>query len=71
MKLSFIVTLSVITVSALYAFNNKPLEYEVTQNDYAQMSTVKLQEEVEKLIQDDKLPFPMGVELIKRWTKTQ
>ncbi|CAA6822274.1 MAG: Unknown protein [uncultured Sulfurovum sp.] len=31
------------------------------------MSTAELQEEVEKLSQIGKLPFEMGIELIKRW----
>lgn len=32
------------------------------------MSTPKLQEEVEKLSVEGKLPFEMGLELMKRWT---
>jgi hypothetical protein len=32
------------------------------------MSTTKLQEEVEKLSIEGKLPFEMGLELIKRWS---
>ena len=32
------------------------------------ISTPKLQEEVEKLSIEGKLPFEMGLELMKRWT---
>jgi hypothetical protein len=32
------------------------------------MSTTKLEEEVEKLSIEGKLPFEMGLELIKRWS---
>jgi len=32
------------------------------------MSTTKLQEEVERLSIEGKLPFEMGLELIKRWS---
>ena len=32
------------------------------------MSTTKLQEEVERLSIEGKLPFEMGLEIIKRWS---
>lgn len=32
------------------------------------ISTIKLQEEVEKLSIEGKLPFEMGLELMKRWS---
>lgn len=35
------------------------------------MSTFKLQEEVEKLSREGKLPFDMGLELMKRWTENK
>jgi len=35
---------------------------------YAEMTTSELQEAVEKLSSENKLPFGMGLELIKRWT---
>jgi hypothetical protein len=35
------------------------------------MSTVQLQSEVERLSIDGKLPFEMGLELIKRWSDNQ
>ena len=35
------------------------------------MSTQQLQHEVEKLSLEGKLPFEMGLELIKRWTDNQ
>lgn len=37
---------------------------------YKQMSTAELQIEVERLSNEDKLPFKMGLELIQRWSKT-
>lgn len=36
---------------------------------YQTMSTTQLQEEVEKRSIKGNLPFEMGIELIKRWTK--
>lgn len=33
------------------------------------ISTQRLQEEVEKLSNEGKLPFEMGLELMKRWSK--
>ena len=33
------------------------------------MSTTKLQEEVERLSIEGKLPFEMGLELMKRWSE--
>ncbi len=35
------------------------------------MSTKKLQEEVERLSVEGKLPFDMGMELLKRWSDNQ
>lgn len=35
------------------------------------MSTKKLQEEVERLSIEGKLPFDMGMELLKRWSDNQ
>jgi len=37
------------------------------QNSYSSMNTIELQKQVEKLSKQGKLPFEMGLELIKRW----
>ena len=64
--------LSLITVSIMYGAgivdnlgNNTDTSSQTTYNN---MSTIQLQIEVERLSQNGELPFPMGLELIKRWT---
>ena len=37
---------------------------------YSSMETVELQRQVELLSKKDAVPFQMGMELIKRWTKS-
>ena len=39
-----------------------------TQNAYSKITTTELQKKVEHLSQIGKLPFEMGLELIRRWT---
>ena len=63
--------LSLITVSIMYGAgiihlsdNNDTIQ----ETPYQNMSTTQLQAEVERLSQSGELPFPMGLELIKRWT---
>lgn len=58
------ITLSLITISIIYATgcDTSP------KTTYSNMSTIQLQEEVERLSHNGNLPFPMGMELIKRWT---
>jgi hypothetical protein len=58
-------TLFVLSVSFLNACENT--EEESTQKSFSTMSTQELQVEVEKLSQVGKLPFEMGLELMKRW----
>jgi len=63
--------LSLITVSIMYGAgiihlsdNNDTIQ----EAPYQNMSTTQLQAEVERLSQNGELPFPMGLELLKRWT---
>ncbi len=57
-----IIALTLLSVSLSFASTQKP-----TQN-YAALSTEKLQQIVEELSNQGKLPFELGVELIKRWS---
>lgn len=59
-------------ISASYEISLQSKESSVhvpEKQSYMRMSTEELQEEVEKRSREGNLPFPMGVELIKRWTK--
>ena len=56
--------LSLITLATVYASSIMAPK----QIDYKQMTTVELQKEVEKRSIDGTLPFPMGLELINRWS---
>jgi len=64
--------LSLITVSIMYGAgiidfgDNTDTS---SQTAYNNMSTIQLQIEVERLSQKGALPFPMGLELIERWTQ--
>ena len=63
--------LSLITVSIMYGAGIVELSDHTdtsSQTTYSNMSTTQLQIQVERLSQNGELPFPMGVELIKRWT---
>jgi hypothetical protein len=63
-----IILLSLMTVSIIYAawlLNFSDTSAQIT---YRNMSTMELQEEVERLSQNGDVPFPIGMELIKRWT---
>jgi len=64
-----IIPLSLLTVSIIYASALVNLNDTSIQTTYSNMSTMELQEEVERLSQNGDVPFPMGIELIKRWTK--
>jgi len=63
-----IFTLSLITVSIIYASKLVQLNNTLPQVAYHDMELTKLQEEVEKRTQNGDLPFDMGLELIKRWS---
>lgn len=64
-----VITLSFITVSIAYATGLVHLSDISPETTYSNMSTKQLQIEVEKLSQNGCVPFPMGTELVKRWTK--
>lgn len=51
----------------LYSLNNK--DYTTLEKSYQHMNTAQLQKEVETRSKIGNLPFEMGMELIKRWTK--
>jgi len=64
--------LSLITVSIMYGtgiIEHSDNTDIASQTTYNNMSTRQLQIEVEKLSQNGELPFPMGLELIQRWTQ--
>mgnify|MGYP001544884255 CR=1 FL=1 len=63
-----VITLSLIAVSIDYAAKLIRLNNTLPEISYQEMSTTELQEEIEKLSQNGNVPFPMGIELIKRWT---
>ena len=67
--LTRIMTLSIITVSIMYATSLLQHNHTLTEKTYHDMSMIELQEEVEELSQDGDLPFDMGLELIERWTQ--
>ena len=64
-----IITLSLITVTVIYATGFVNLSDTSPKTIYSNMSTMQLQIEVERLSQNGDLPFSMGMELIQRWTK--
>jgi len=66
-----IIVLSLITVSIIYAAGLLNFSDTSVQITYSNMSTMELQEEVERLSQNGDVPFPMGMELIKRWTNNK
>lgn len=63
-----IILLSLMTISIIYAAGLLNFSDTSAQITYSNMSTMELQEEVERLSQNGDVPFPMGMELIKRWT---
>lgn len=63
------IPLILITLIIVYATGLVDLSDVSPQTTYSDMSTKQLQKEVERLSQNGDLPFPMGIELIKRWTK--
>ncbi len=70
--LTRVIVLSLITVSIMYGSGIVELSDHTdtsSQTTYSNMSTTQLQIQVEKLSQKGELPFPMGMELIQRWTQ--
>ena len=72
-----IITFSIIATTMIHASTTKNItESETITNNattvktsYTSMSTEELQIEVEKHSHKDCLPFELGKEMIKRWTK--
>ena len=64
------IILLTLSLSMLSATNN-PKTKEDPKASFKKMSTKELQEAVEKLSTQKKLPFEMGLELIKRWQTKQ
>lgn len=67
--LTRVLTLSLITVSLMYATGLVTLNHSSFQITYQEMSTMQLQSEVEKRSLNGNLPFDMGLELMNRWRK--
>lgn len=67
--LTKIVTLSLITISIMYATGFIQFEQILSEKSYQDMSLTQLQEEVETRSQEGDLPFELGLELIERWTQ--
>ncbi len=66
--LTKIFTLSLMTVSIIYASRLMQLNNTLPQKTYHEMDLTELQKEVELRSQNGDLPFEMGLELIKRWS---
>jgi len=74
-KCIYLLIISILATTASFAeiknmtVQNSP-EFEKFANyEISRMSTMQLQEEVEKRTNAGIVPFDMGVELIRRWTK--
>ena len=59
-----VITLSLLASTFTFASATKDTTF------YANMETIELQRQVELLSKVDAVPFQMGMELIKRWTKS-
>ena len=74
--LAKMIALSLMTVSLASA--NKPTNFSPTLNKelismetiYTTMSTAQLQKEVERRSENGEVTFAMGMELMKRWSKS-
>jgi len=53
----------------IYATRLVELNNTFPEVSYQEMDIEELQKEVERLSQNGDLPFPMGMELIKRWAQ--
>jgi len=73
-------TLICVTATMSYATNTRVnvtsmgIQSEITEftavnTAYQDMSTTELEKEIERLTDSGDVPFGMGVELMKRWTK--
>jgi hypothetical protein len=71
MKINLLIKLATISILLLSTANAgvcKNTDRNL-RTSYTHMTTAELQEAVEKLSAENKLPFEMGLELIKRWTE--
>jgi hypothetical protein len=70
MKTTLIIKLATLSILTLTTANAGVCDNaeEVPAATYTNMTTTELQKAVERLSAEDKLPFEMGLELIKRWT---
>ncbi|PHS35312.1 MAG: hypothetical protein COB07_13280 [Sulfurovum sp.] len=68
MSARFII-ISLITAGIIYAVRLVELNHTLPEITYQDISTAELQKEVERLSQNGDLPFPMGMELMKRWVQ--
>lgn len=62
-----IIALSLISLTIASASINE--DYENINNDYTTMSTSELEQVVENMSLKGEVPLPVGLELMKRWTK--
>lgn len=63
------IIVSLVTVGILYATRLVELNHMLPEINYQEMSTVELEQKVERLSQNGELPFPMGLELMNRWSQ--
>lgn len=64
-----IISILLIAVGIIYATRLVELNHTFPEVKYQEINTVDLQKEVERLSQSGDLPFPMGMELVQRWTQ--
>lgn len=71
-----IIIFSLITITTTYASNENNMNIienqpnSTVEKSYQHLSTAQLQEEVEKRSINGELSFEMGMELLKRWSKS-
>jgi len=63
-----IILFLLVTASIVYATDILGFSKSSKLHSYATMSTMQLQQEVERHSLDEDLPFEMGLELMKRWS---
>lgn len=63
------IAISLIMVGIIYVTRLVELNNTCPEVIYQEMDTADLQKEVERLSQNGDLPFPMGMELMKRWAQ--
>ncbi len=64
-----LIAILLIIVGIIYATRSVELNNTLPEISYHEMPTAELEKKVERLSQNGDLPFPMGVELIQRWTQ--